>query len=354
MDREIGAIVGNGAIPSHALRHEVSGLLVAPGFIDTQVNGGGGALFNDDPSVETIRTIGEAHRRFGTTGFLPTLISDELTVIARAIGAVAEAIRQGVPGVLGIHIEGPFLNMNRRGIHDPAYIRPLDEEAFALISGNQVERTLVTLAPEQTTPQTITRLCDAGVIVAAGHTEATYDEMRAGYAAGITGMTHLFNAMSPMASRAPGAVGAALSTPSIYCGIIVDGIHVHPATLRVALQSGPIERFMLVTDAMPPAGLDSGGFRLNGKEIFVENGRCVDSEGVLAGSVLTMADAVRNSVDMLGLSTEQALRLASASSAAFLGLADRGRLAPGMTADLAVLDMDLKVVETWIAGVRYA
>src|SRR3979411_2421323 len=197
-----------------AERRDLGGQLLLPGFIDSQVNGGGGVLFNDAPSVESIRAIGRAHRRFGTTGFLPTLISTDLDIMARAIAAVRSAIEAGVPGVLGIHIEGPFLNVARKGVHDPAKLRELDPSALELLTSLRGGRTLVTLAPEMTTPQMIEKLVAAGVVVAAGHTNATYAEIGTALRHGLTGFTHLFNAMSPLTGREPGTVGGAAANPA--------------------------------------------------------------------------------------------------------------------------------------------
>lgn len=339
--------------PSTGADHDLAGRLLAPGFIDTQVNGGGGVLFNDDPSPDCIAAIGAAHRRFGTTGFLPTLISDDLDVIDRAVDAVEAAIAAGMPGVLGVHIEGPFLNVRRKGIHDASKFRVLDDADIRRLTRLKGGRTLITLAPEMTTPDMIRRLTGAGALVAAGHTDADYPTMRAGFDAGITGVTHLFNAMSPLQNRAPGVVGAALENQDAWCGIIVDGHHVDPVTLRLALRCRPADRFMLVTDAMPSVGADSDHFFLQGRRITVRDGLCYDENGVLAGSDLDMASAVRNAVALLGLDLSQALAMASACPAVFLGLSDRlGAIAPGRAADLVALDDDLKVVETWIGGVR--
>lgn len=340
-------------LPADLDRYDLEGGILVPGFIDTQVNGGGGVLFNDSPTVEAIRTIGEAHRIFGTTGFLPTLISDDLKVIRAGIEAVDAAIGAGVPGVLGIHIEGPFLNEQRKGIHDAEKIRELDEEGLAVLMSATTGRTLVTVAPECTTPGMIARLVGAGVIVSAGHSDATYAKMRTAIEAGLSGVTHLFNAMSQLTSREPGVVGAALEDEAVCCGIIVDGHHVSPATLKLALRCKPHNKFMLVTDAMPSVGTDATAFTLQGKEIFVENGACRDETGRLAGSHLDMASAVRNAVATLDLPIETAAQMASAFPAAFLGLArDRGAIARGYFADLALLDDDLTVRATWIGGRR--
>lgn len=330
---------------------DLEGGYLLPGFIDTQVNGGGGALFNDAPTVEAIATIGAAHRRFGTTGFLPTLISDDLATVREAILAVDAAIEAGVPGVLGIHIEGPFLNEERKGVHDASKFRTLDVGSLELLTSAKRGRTLITLAPETTTPEMIGRLAAAGVTVAAGHTNATYDTLRAALKAGLTGFTHLFNAMSPLTSREPGAVGAALEDQGSWCGIIADGRHIHPAVLRVAFAAKRHDRFMLVTDAMPSVGMADKSFTIQGRPIRVVDGVCVDENGTLAGSDLDMAGAVKNAVELAGLSLEDAAKMASANPAAFIGLQEaHGVIAPGARADLVLLDQELKARRTWIGG----
>jgi N-acetylglucosamine-6-phosphate deacetylase len=354
-DGRVAAILDTADAPAGATRRDLDGGLLVPGFIDTQVNGGGGVLFNDAPTAQTIAAIGAAHRAYGTTGFLPTLISDDLSVVDTAMRATEAAIAAGVPGVLGIHIEGPFLNVKRKGIHDPAKFRVIDDEAIALLSSLKVGKTLVTLAPETTTPDMIRRLTDAGVIVAAGHTNAAYGTMRKALAAGLTGFTHLFNAMSPLTSREPGAVGAALESQSAWCGLIVDGRHVDPTVLKIALRTRPLDRFMLVTDAMPTVGMIDKSFDLQGRRIHVVDGVCVDAHGTLAGSDLDMVGAVRNAVSMLGLSLPDAVAMASSSPAAFLGLSgQRGRIAVGQAADLVLLDDQLGVRATWIDGAEGA
>ena len=336
-------------------RHDLQGGVLAPGFIDTQVNGGGGVLFNDDPTAQGIAAIGAAHRRFGTTGFLPTLISDDLEVIDHAIDAVEAAIAQGVPGVLGIHIEGPFLNVRRKGIHDSSKFRVLQEAQVQRLTRLKGGRTMITLAPEMTTPDMIRRLVAAGAVVSAGHTDADYATMRAALNAGLTGVTHLFNAMSQLGNRAPGVVGAALEDQAAWCGLIVDGHHVDPVTLKLALRCRPHDRFMLVTDAMPSVGGQSDHFHLQGRRILVRNGACRDENGVLAGSDLDMASAVRNSVQMLGLDLPTAVMMAGAAPAAFLGMQDRrGVITPGQAADLVLLDEGLSPMATWIAGRKLA
>ena len=335
-----------------ARTRDLGGLLLVPGFIDTQVNGGGGVLFNDAPSVDTIRQIGLAHRSFGTTGFLPTLISEDLPTVARAIAATDQAIAVGVPGLLGIHIEGPFLNSARKGVHDAAKIRSLDTGALQLLTSLKHGRTVVTLAPEMTAQGMIRRLVEAGVIVSAGHTNATHEEIRSALAEGLTGFTHLFNAMSQLTVREPGVVGAALDDPSSWCGIIVDGKHVHPAVLRIAVRSKRLDRFMLVTDAMPSVGGEAKrSFKLQGRAISIADNVCVDEFGTLAGSDTDMASSVRNAVGMLGLELPEAVRMASRYPAEFLRLgAEFGRIARGYRANFALLDADCKVQATWIDG----
>ncbi len=350
-DGRIEAVVGASQIMGADRIVDLQGQTLVPGFIDTQVNGGGGVLFNQDPSVASIAAIGQAHRRFGTTGFLPTLISDDLHVVEKAISAVRDAIAQRVPGVLGIHIEGPFLAHEKRGVHDASKLRTIDDEALKLLATPHGGVTMVTLAPEETTPGSIRALTDAGVIVSAGHTNATYDELQPAFASGLRGFTHLFNAMTGLGSREPGAVGAALANEDTWCGLIVDGHHVHNATLKIALRAKRHDRFLLVTDAMPSVGADAKSFEIQGRQITVEGDKLVDDEGRLAGAHLDMAGAVRNAVQMLGLDLGVALRMASANPAAFLRLERQlGRIAPGQRANLALLGDRLAVINTWIDG----
>ena len=330
--------------------HIGDGLLL-PGFVDLQVNGGGGKLLNDDPSVETIQTIAKAHAQFGTTAMLPTLISDDLEKVKAAISAVDHAIEQGIPGIVGIHLEGPFLSTDRKGVHDESKFRDFGAEHVELMSSLNRGQTLVTLSPERASPDVIRALREQGVVVSAGHTNASYQEMRAAMEAGVTGFTHLFNAMSPLTSREPGVVGAALEDPNSWCGIIVDGHHVSPATLRLALRCKPLEKFMLVTDAMPSVGMEDGSFQLQGRRIHVEDGICMAEDGTLAGSDLDMARAVRNTIATLDVRLEDACAMASAHPAQFIGLSqDIGSICVGARADFALVDSNLHVISSWIGG----
>jgi N-acetylglucosamine-6-phosphate deacetylase len=349
----IAAVTRSARVDAGIETIDLDGKLLLPGFVDTQVNGGGGALFNERPTVETIREIGRVHRQFGTTAFLPTLVSDDLSVVAEAIAATRDAISAGVPGVLGIHIEGPFLNEERKGVHDASKIRHLDENAFALLTRPTGGKTLITLAPEKTTPQIIRRLTEAGVVVSAGHSNATYAEVGAALAAGLTGFTHLFNAMSQITVREPGMVGAALTDAGSWCSIIVDGYHVDPVVLRLALRCKRRDRFILVTDAMPSVGAEVKSFSLLGRTITAKNGVCIDEDGTLAGSDIDMATAVRNTVNLLQVDVADAVRMASRYPAAFLGLSQAyGRIAAGYRANLTIADDELKVLETWVDGAR--
>jgi len=337
---------------SNAQQHDLHGAMLLPGFIDTQVNGGGGVLFNDAPTLETIRRIGAAHRRFGTTGFLPTLVSDSVDVMRAALAAVEQALVEGVSGVLGIHLEGPYLAPARKGVHDPKFFHAPGSEELALLCAPHRGVRLLTLAPERVPQTSIGALAAAGVIVSAGHTAADYATTQAALVAGVRGFTHLFNAMTPFGSREPGVVGAALEDANSWCGLIVDGHHVHPASLRVAIAAKARGKMLLVTDAMPPVGADHPNFVLNGETITVKDGICQTAQGVLAGSALDMAGAVRNAVQLLGLPLDEAVRMASTYPADFLGLgASHGRIATGYQADLVVLDDDYCVQQSWISGV---
>jgi N-acetylglucosamine-6-phosphate deacetylase len=354
-DGRITALVSDAApqLGSAAEQVDLGGGWLLPGFIDAQVNGGGGVLFNNTPDVESLRTLAAAHRRFGTTALLPTLISDDAQVMRKAIDATRAAIEQGVPGVIGIHLEGPYIAPARKGTHDANKFRVPDADEIAMAASLDNGVTLLTLAPERVPLESIRALVERGVIVAAGHTAATYEEARAGLDAGIRGFTHLYNAMSPLTGREPGAVGAALEDRDSWIGIIADGVHVHPGSLRVALAAKPSGKVMLVTDAMSPVGADSPSFELYGEVITVVDGVVRNAAGALAGSALDMATAVRNAVNLLGLPLDEAARMASRYPARFLNVDDRlGEIAAGYQADLVLLDDALQVRATWIRGQR--
>jgi N-acetylglucosamine-6-phosphate deacetylase len=325
------------------------GAWLAPGFIDVQVNGGGDVLFNDSPTPEAIAVIARAHRKFGTTGLLPTLITDAADKMPAAINAVQMAMKSE-PGVLGIHFEGPFISPQRPGVHAPEHIRGMMPSDLALLLTPRKGVTLITLAPEQMAEGAIAMLAQAGLRISLGHSVATYEQTRAAIKEGLTGFTHLFNAMPQITSRQPGPIAAALESPGVFYGLIVDGEHVDPASLRIALRGAG--KPMLVTDAMPPVGGSRTSFKLYGQNIAVRDGQLRREDGTLAGAYLTMAQAVSNCVTMLGLRLEQALPLTSRNPAEFIGLGGRlGQLAPGFRADMVAFHPDnVGVINTWVAG----
>ena len=340
--------------PTDAERVPMGGGILAPGFIDLQVNGGGGALLNLDPTLESIRTICTTFARFGTTACLPTLITDTREKNAAVMAAGAEAVRAGVPGFLGLHLEGPHLSIARKGAHDPALIRPMDEaDLVALVNGRKnLPNLLTTLAAETVTPNQITRLREAGLVISIGHSDAGYAVVRAAMETGATMVTHLFNAQSQLGNRDPGVVGAALDLGSVSAGLIADGIHVHEASIGVALRAkrGPGHVF-LVTDAMSITGTDWEKFELTGQTVYRKDGALRLANGTLAGADLTMIDAVTYVHRTIGLELDEALRMASLYPAQALGVeGERGRIAPGLRADLVHLDDDLSVRGTLIGG----
>ena len=353
-------IIDNGSIhsivpASHITQsddtYDLEGGIIAPGFIDIQVNGGGGVMFNDAPNIATLRTMIESHRKFGTTSLFPTLISTDWATMLEAASAIRTAIQEGLPGICGIHFEGPYLSKARKGVHDETIIRPLDEGAVELLSSQDMGIVITTIAPENVPNEAIKTLHRNGVKICAGHSAATYEEMQQAFECGVEGITHLFNAMSQFESRSPGVVGAALESRNCWCGIIVDGHHAHPATLRTALKAKAMGKMILVTDAMASVGATVKRFMLNGEEIFAKDGRCATASGTLAGSDLDMASAVRNTVKMLRQPVGEALRTASLYPAQFIGMSDfLGRISPGYQADLVHLSNELVPINTWIGG----
>jgi N-acetylglucosamine-6-phosphate deacetylase len=335
-------------------RLDAGGGLIVPGFVDLQVNGGGGLMINDRPHVDTIRTICTAHAPFGTTALLVTLITDTPEVSAATVAAGHEAARQRVPGFLGLHLEGPHLAVSRKGAHDPALIRPMsDEDEAKLIAARQgLEVLLTTVAPETVGPERIKALADAGIVVSLGHSDASYRLATAAAGAGASMVTHLFNAMSPLGNREPGLVGAAIDIASLNCGLIADGIHVDPATIAIALRGkrGP-GRIFLVTDAMATIGTDMTSFPLNGRTIYRKDGRLTLADGTLAGADLDMISTVRFVHRVIGLELDEALRMASLYPAQAMGIGARhGRLRQGTAADMVHLTDDLDVRSVWIGG----
>ncbi len=350
---KIASIQKSGAPPPKgAERIDLGGNRLLPGFVDIQVNGGGGVLFNESPTVGALRTISDAHVQFGTTTLLPTLISDDYAVIRRAMGAVCEAIEEGVPGIIGIHVEGPFLNPERKGAHDESKFRTLDDEAIEILTSlGSLAVTMVTLAPERNEREFVQALAQSGVIVFAGHTAATYDDCKRAEAVGISGYTHLFNAMTPFGSREPGVVGAALEGESTCFGIIADGHHVHPTSFKLAVSAKYRGGAVLVTDAMPTVGSLQPFFELGGERIEVCDGVLRNAAGSLAGSHLSMIDAVRNTTQFTGLPFEEAVRMASVYPATAIRQEnDIGSIVEGRFADLVELNRKTEVVRVWRRG----
>ena len=353
----IAAVVPVADAPADARpRHLPADTLLVPGFLDVQVNGAGGVLFNDTPTAEAALAIAAVARRTGTTAVLPTFMTDEPAKLRQACEAAIEAIARPGGGVLGLHLEGPFLSPERPGVHLPRWMRPPDADDLELLASvarriGDRGRLLVTLAPECVDDRDIARLAAAGITLAAGHTAATLERTCQALAAGVRGFTHLFNAMPPVVNRQPGPVAAALADRNAWCSIIVDGLHVDPVLLRLLVQVKPPGKVLLVTDAMPPSGTDATSFTLFGRTIQRDHGRLVTEDGTLAGADIDMAASVRNCVELLDLPLEDSLRMASLYPAAYLGLDDRlGRAAPGYRADLALLGPDLGVLATWVGG----
>ena len=329
---------------------DLAGGLLAPGFIDVQVNGGGGVLFNDDPSAAGIARIAAAHRNYGTVGLMPTLVTDAPEKLKAALAGVHEA-RKSVPAALGVHLEGPFLDPRRAGAHDPKYIRAMKAEDVAILANADCGALMLTLAPDRVTAEQVRALAERGILVSLGHSNATYEEAMTAVAAGARAFTHLFNAMSPFAGRQPGMVGAALDTPETFVGVIADGQHIHPMSLRLAFAAKRRDRFMLITDAMPPAAGGPDTFLLQGRPVSRLDGALRLADGTLAGSVLTMDEALRHVVQVVGLPLADALAMASRVPAAFLRRErDLGRIAPGFLASLVHLDEELQVRGVWVEG----
>lgn len=330
---------------------ECTDLTLVPGFIDVQVNGGGGALFNTAPSLDSLKIMLKAHAGFGTTAMLPTVITDSVSTMQQCADAIASAIAVGESGILGVHFEGPHLSVPKRGVHPTEHIRGLSADELALYGRTDVGIKLLTVAPENVTPEQIRQLVALKVIVCLGHSNADGATVAAALAAGATGFTHLYNAMSPLTSREPGMVGVALADRNSWCGIILDGHHVHPVTAKLALAAKPRGKMLIVTDAMSPVGTNDTEFPFFSGKVTRDGNKLTNDAGSLAGSVLDMAAAVQYAVTELGLEQGEALRMASLYPAEFLGIADHaGRIAAGYRADLVLLDQKGVVQQCFIAG----
>jgi N-acetylglucosamine-6-phosphate deacetylase len=334
---------------------DLGGGFLSAGFIDVQVNGGGGLLLNDFQTPEAIKTIATAHAKYGTTSLLPTLITDDFEIMRLAISATNDAIASGLDEVLGIHLEGPFLNEQKKGVHDSNKFRIIDQDAIDIILSLKQGKTLITLAPEKAPIGAIQSLTERGIIVAGGHSNASFDETMSAINEGLSGFTHLFNAMSQLSAREPNIVGAALGARNCFSGIIADLVHVHVNNIALAHTTLGARSLMLVTDAMSCVGTDAAEFDLKGKKITVKDGSCFDENGTLAGSALDMASAVRNAHKKAHIPLGQCLQMASETPARFLGLEHKiGSLRTGLDADLVHLDSNLMVQNVWLKGAMAA
>nr|WP_243237339.1 N-acetylglucosamine-6-phosphate deacetylase [Heliobacterium chlorum] len=347
--KKIDTIVNASEIPPNIPSYDLMGLSAAPGFIDIQVNGGGGYLFNDDISLQAVRKIAEAHRRHGTTRMLVTLLTTSFEKMNKAVDVMEECVCKGVNSILGVHFEGPYIHPQKAGVHDKQYIRrPDEEELYRLIERDSLQTIrMMTIAPEMIEDRHLALLVKHGVILSAGHSLATYEQAVRAFSKGIRCITHLFNAMSQLGSREPGLVGAWLTHGrEIYAGIIADGYHVHPTAIRIAKQLSNRKLF-LVTDGMPPVGAKQRTFHLGIYTVISEKGKCVTEDGTLAGSALDMASAVRYCVTELGISMDEALRMASTYVSELLGLDDRlGKIKSSYDANIVIFDdtIDVKAV----------
>lgn len=330
--------------------------ILAPGFIDTQVNGGGGALFNHQPDVNALLALSTAHARFGTTSVLPTLITTDINKMSMAADTISEALTLDIPGIIGVHFEGPHLSAIKKGIHNDDHIRTLSQQELDIFCRDDLGLKIVTLAPENVSCDTIKTLVENNVIVSLGHSNATYHQTVAALAAGATGFTHLFNAMSGLTSREPNMVGAALLDEQSWCGLILDGHHVHPASARLATQAKATGKTMLVTDSMSTIGSDQTALTFDSHNIELVGDKLTSQTGQLAGSALDMITAVNNARSMLDVSFAESLRMASVYPANFLGInTDLPILRVGAKADFTLLEEsthspDFQVRQTWIGG----
>ncbi len=336
-----------------AKESKVSGLLV-PGFIDVQVNGGGGYLFNHETNVQTLKAMVKAHSQFGTTALLPTLITSDLPTLNRAADVISEARSKQIPGIIGVHFEGPHISVPKKGIHSTGHIRELSQQELDIYCRDDIGLKMVTLAPENVSVETIKTLVANQVIVCLGHSNASYEQTQAALDAGATGFTHLFNAMSALTSREPNMIGAALLDENSWCGLILDGHHVHPATARLATQAKAKRKMMLVTDSMSTIGSDQARLEFDGHNIQLSGDKLTSQTGQLAGSALDMITAVNNAQTMLNVSLEESLRMASYYPAQFLGTSQlQGHLSVGANADFTLLsttNSPRHVKNTWIYG----
>ena len=346
----IEAVCPEDALPQTIKTIDLKGANVSPGFIDLQLNGCGGVMLNDEITAQTMQIMHQANLKSGCTSYLPTLITSSDEDMRAAVAAAREYHAQYQNQSLGLHLEGPYLNVAKKGIHSVDYIRPSDDSMIDFMCDNADVIAKVTLAPEHNDAAHIERLSAAGIVVSIGHTNATYSQARQSFDSGVTFATHLFNAMTPMVGREPGVVGAIYDTPEVYAGIIADGFHVDYANIRIAHKIKG-EKLVLVTDATAPAGADMDYFIFVGKKVYYRDGKCVDEHGTLGGSALTMIEAVQNTVEHVGIALDEALRMATLYPAKAIGVDNKlGRIKKGLVANLTVFDRDFNVQATVVNG----
>lgn len=334
----------------------LQGVFIAPGFIDIQLNGCGGVQFNETLealSIETLELMQQTNLKSGCTSYLPTLITSTDEFMIKAISVMRKYKKRNENQALGLHLEGPYISPKKQGIHNAELIRKPDQKMIDFLCKNSDVIHLVTLAPEQVENSMIQQLTDAGIKVSMGHTNASYDEATQGVRSGVRLATHLFNAMTTIEGRKPNVVGAVYDSPEVYCGIIADGYHVHWANIRNSWRIKQ-DKLVLVTDASLPAGTDITECTFAGKTIYHKEGKCLDEHGTLAGSALTMIEAVKNVVQEVGIPLDEALRMASLYPAKAIGVNNElGLIAPGKIANLVIFNDDFKIIATILNGNIY-
>ncbi|WP_192822871.1 N-acetylglucosamine-6-phosphate deacetylase [Rufibacter sp. LB8] len=348
-------LVQTDEIPEDFIKLDANGGIICPGFVDLQVNGGGGVYFTQYPTLESLNTIRDAHLQFGTTSFLPTVISAFQDKILQTIDAVHLAMQQSPSTFLGMHLEGPFFSPEKPGAHDTACIRTAThEELDVLLEAGKDVITYLTLAPECVEEGVLKRLAESGIVLSAGHSMATYDQALHFFNNGVTAVTHLYNAMSGIDTKQPGLAAATLDYGQAWTGIIVDGHHCHPYAVRLAKKM-LAEKLFLVSDCAACVGSDIPFTDFGNFKSFYRNGRCETEDGRLAGSALTMLEAVQNTVNMVGLEVDEAIRMATLYPAQVMKLENRvGQLVPGAAANLVVLGQDLQLQQVWVDGQEVA
>ena len=343
-------IINEYDIPKNFEIQKLNGGILSPGFIDLQVNGGGGKLFNNSPDKESLNTIIEAHQHFGTTSIMPTVISDSLNVLKRCTTTISEEIENN-KSLLGVHIEGPFFNVKYRGVHQKQYINTINSDYLNLFENLKDFPVMLTLAPECISTKQLKHLKSLGFKILAGHTDASYDQLEEAIKYGLDGFTHLFNAMGQISAREPGVVGSALTFDNTAASIIVDLHHVHPSLIQMAYKQKPQGKLFFVSDSMATIHHGEPSFELYDEIVSESKGRIINSEGKLAGSSITQIDAIKNAYQSCNIPLNEALAMASRYPAEYLGVANYlGSLKSGYRADLTHFDLDFQVQNVWVAG----